>query len=402
MQCSSLRIMGSRIGMKELEDAWANFQLDEEESGGLEISSEEVGKAVSEGTEMRYALIGRFLTDKPINFVAMKNTMASIWEPRKGIAVTEVGAGRYLFQFFHEFDVITVLNNGPWTFNQHILVVRRLLETDQADRVPLNQVTLWVQIHNLPVGFHSLKIVKDIGDYVGQFLESDENNFKGSWRNFLRIRVNMDVYKPLKRRMKIKKSGGEWLWVDFRYERLNLFCFICGCLGHTDRKCSKLYEYPEGNVLKPYGSWMRASHRKLPVHGGDRWFRLAQTVVLRDREGVNGIDTMKVDTEKEGIVEQVRGVNEGPQPINWASFRAITKGKEIQSVDALTVGKPMVVAESSEHGLIVTAQKRRRVEEEARPSEVGSSSLLNQEKEIVISVQSEPMVGPGIQAHREP
>ena len=97
MKCRSLRIMGSRTGMQELEDAWANFRLYEEESGGLEVSSEEVGKAVSEGTNMRYALIGRFLTDKLINFVAMKNTMASIWEPGKGIAVMEVGVGRYLF-----------------------------------------------------------------------------------------------------------------------------------------------------------------------------------------------------------------------------------------------------------------------------------------------------------------
>ena len=29
--------MGSRTGMQELEDAWANFRLDEEESGGLEV-----------------------------------------------------------------------------------------------------------------------------------------------------------------------------------------------------------------------------------------------------------------------------------------------------------------------------------------------------------------------------
>ena len=181
----------------------------------------------------------------------------------------------------------------------------------------------------------------------------------------------MDVHKPLKRRMKIKKSGGEWLWVDFRYERLNLLCFICGCLGHTDRKCSKSYEYPKGNVLKPYDSWMRASHRKLPVHGGDRWFRLAQTVVLRDEEGVND-----------------RGVHKGTQPSNWASVRAITKGKEILSIEALMVEKPMEVAESSEQGLIVTDQKRRHIEEEAWPSEVGSSSLLNQEKEIDNSVQS--------------
>ena len=198
----------------------------------------------------------------------------------------------------------------------------------------------------------------------------------------------MDVHKPLKRRTKIKKFGGEWLWVDFRYERLNLFYFICGCLGHTNRKCSKLYEYHEGNVFKPYGSWMRASHRKLLVHGGDRWFRLAHTVVLRGGEGVKDIDTMKVDTENDGIVEQDRGVNEGTQPSNWALVRAITKGKEILSVDALMVEKPMEVAESFEHGLIVTDQKRRRVEEEARPSKVGSSSLLNQGKEIDNFVQS--------------
>ena len=58
------------------------------------------------------------------------------------------------------------------------------------------------------------------------------------------------------------------------------------------------------------------------------------------------------------------------------------------SVDALMVKKPMEVAESFEQGLIVTDQKRRRIEEEARPSDVGSSSLSNQEKEIDNSIQS--------------
>ena len=67
-------------------------------------------------------------------------------------------------------------------------------------------------------------------------------------------------------------------------------------------------------------------------------------------------------------MEHDRGVHKGTQPSNWASVRAITKGKEILSVDALTVEKPMEVAESSEQGLILTDQKRRRIEEEARPS----------------------------------
>ena len=49
-----------------------------------------------------------------------------------------MGNGRYLFQFFHEVDVSTVLHNGSWTFNQQTLVLRRLMEDDQVDKIPLN------------------------------------------------------------------------------------------------------------------------------------------------------------------------------------------------------------------------------------------------------------------------
>ena len=91
---------------------------------------------------------------------------------------------------------------------------------------------------------------------MGSFVAEDVNNFNGTWRNFLRVRVQMDVGQPLKRRMRIEKRDCDWIWVEFRYERLPNFCFICGCLGHIDRKCKKLYDSPDGNVLKPYGVWM--------------------------------------------------------------------------------------------------------------------------------------------------
>ena len=40
------------------------------------------------------------------------------------------------------------------------LVLKRLLENEQVDKVPLNHVSFWVQIPNLPFGFWSSKIVK--------------------------------------------------------------------------------------------------------------------------------------------------------------------------------------------------------------------------------------------------
>ena len=163
-----------------------------------------------------------------------------------------------------------MLNQGPWTFNQYIRVVRKVIESDQVERVPLHQVDFWVQIHNLPIGFRSSKIVQDIGNYVGVFRDSDPNNFVGTWCNCLRVHVSMEVEKPLKRRIRIKKPNSDWIWVEFHYERLTLFCFICGCLGHTDHKCRKIYDFPNGNVPKPFGPWMKASTRRTQFYEGER------------------------------------------------------------------------------------------------------------------------------------
>lgn len=59
--------------------------------------------------------------EKPINFIAMKNTLASLWEPRKGTNIFEI---EVLFQFFHGVDVNEVLNMGLWNFNQNLLVLK--------------------------------------------------------------------------------------------------------------------------------------------------------------------------------------------------------------------------------------------------------------------------------------
>ena len=179
----------------------------------------------------------------------------------------------FLFQFFHEIDIKRVLDSGPWTFEQHILLVHRLEADEQPQQVPLFHTTFWVQAYNIPIGFQSEKVVQSIGTYIGSFLESDVNNFKGVWRNYMRLRVSIDVRKPLKRRMRMKPAGGDWIWVDFKYERLNTFCFICGLLSHTERNCPSLYEDVGGQVTKPYDPWMKAPTRKGMMNSGKRWLR---------------------------------------------------------------------------------------------------------------------------------
>ena len=67
----------------------------------------------------------------------------------------------------------------------------------------------WVQIHDLPVGFRSKFIRKNAGNQIGKFLEVDAKSLGGGWKNFMRVRVSLDVHLPLKRHMRIRMEGGD-------------------------------------------------------------------------------------------------------------------------------------------------------------------------------------------------
>lgn len=52
-----------------------------------------------------------------------------------------------------------------------------------------------------------------------------------------RVRVMLDITKPLKRRKKVRVKEGSIMNVMFKHERLPHFCFMCSMLSHTDRDC---------------------------------------------------------------------------------------------------------------------------------------------------------------------
>ena len=56
---------------------------------------------------------GRFLSDRPADFEALRNVMASLCRLVKGFFVKELEVKRFLFQFFYALDIQRVLDGSP-------------------------------------------------------------------------------------------------------------------------------------------------------------------------------------------------------------------------------------------------------------------------------------------------
>lgn len=93
---------------------------------------------------------------------------------------TDLRSQTYLFQFFHELDVTCIERGRPWTFDRHVLISRRIGTDEHPLAKPLYELSMWVQIHGLLVGFRSENDCFSIGGFVGKYAESDARNFDGT------------------------------------------------------------------------------------------------------------------------------------------------------------------------------------------------------------------------------
>lgn len=146
------------------------------------------------------------------------------------------------------------------------------------------------------------KVLQSIGNSIGAYVKSDPTNFNQTWKVFTRIRVTLNIDKPLKRRMKIKREGNAWGWINFKYERLSTFCFVCGLLGHSDRECPIVYANPEKVIERSYGAWLRAPMRNTRNQNvGARWLRNGVAAeVWNSNKGEESSSRMAARENREG------------------------------------------------------------------------------------------------------
>jgi hypothetical protein len=90
---------------------------------------------------------------------------------------------------------------------------------------------------------------------IGEVCSVDLYALGASGTSFVRVRVKLDVNRPLTRFVGLHPEGVERLSFQVMYEKLPNFCEICGLFGHGDLECG---DGVHCEADKQYGTWMVA------------------------------------------------------------------------------------------------------------------------------------------------
>jgi hypothetical protein len=78
-----------------------------------------------------------------------------------------------------------------------------------------------------------------LGRTLGVAEKVGENEEGRGCEGCMRVRVKLDISKPLCRGRIARLMEGKETWISFRYERLPNLCYWCGMLTHGDWDCEK-------------------------------------------------------------------------------------------------------------------------------------------------------------------
>ena len=125
----------------------------------------------------------------------------------------------------------------PWSFDKYLLVLHKLERGEAVKDIKFDKSPFWVQIHGLPTMCQTETVGLSIEATLGEVEKVDANKKGFCLGKFIRIRVLMDISMPLCQGRKVLLGEYGLKWVDFKYERLPIFYYLCGRIDHDERDC---------------------------------------------------------------------------------------------------------------------------------------------------------------------
>ena len=175
----------------------------------------------------RWMAVARVHIDKTYNsfFSAKKKTysqtwffrnMRSAWDLAQVVNFKPLEPNLYTLQFNCLANWERVMEEGPWNFRGHAVLITPYDGITQPSKVQLDTLNIWIQIHDVSKLFAHL--VPALAAKVGEVLhtEGDSYDYTG---NFYRVWEKINVHRPLKNAVSLIRDGQRQIY-RVKYERL--------------------------------------------------------------------------------------------------------------------------------------------------------------------------------------
>ncbi|KAL4296152.1 hypothetical protein GQ457_12G013400 [Hibiscus cannabinus] len=236
----------------ELLDAMENLSFTEEEAAA-------VAEIPVANCDSSLWLVGSIVSCKQFDGDSIIRIFRSVWKTKNISEMVELQPNFFLIKPSSPNAKDLILKRRPWSVHNDFLSIKPYVPALAITDYVFHFMTIWVRVYKLPLRAMNRDMGFRLGGTVGTALGVDHRVEGGNMGEFLRILVEVDIRKPLRRCVLLQNGlANQASPCPLRYERLPDFCYFCGLVGHVLSSCTSKSAADDGKRLQ-YGSWLRVS-----------------------------------------------------------------------------------------------------------------------------------------------
>jgi hypothetical protein len=159
----------------------------------------------------------------------------------------------------NEKDTQRALRGNPWIVRNSWLMVHQWDRERDPKELKFHKVPIWIQLWGLPLHCKTIAMGRHLGSQLGLVEDAAIYDFPDKAR-IIKIKVHIDANQPIRPGLFIGNTKDGIKWVDFRYDNLPMFCFLCGYIGHNETSCNNPTFIAEEGSTNPRGPWLRSTN----------------------------------------------------------------------------------------------------------------------------------------------
>ncbi|XP_074265845.1 uncharacterized protein LOC141588296 [Silene latifolia] len=193
------------------------------------------------GVDFSKALIAKILDQRFLDIFRIFDMISKHWKLQGSVFIWAMKP-YYIFEFSSAADLAYFRQRQTVNIEGSLFVFRSVSPSTVPDNLLFQVVPIWIRVHYLPLQLLNTSVAAFLLSHVGDICEEESYPSLLPPRNFVRVKVWVDLSKPLIPGCYLALNDREHQWIGFSYEGVFRFCRTCGLLGHRVSFC------PSGKV----------------------------------------------------------------------------------------------------------------------------------------------------------